>query len=68
MKLPFSLLREWVSVPWDAHELARRLTFAGFEIEAVELAAPPFRGVIVARIIGVEPHPKAGSLQVCRVT
>jgi phenylalanyl-tRNA synthetase beta chain len=68
MKLPFSLLREWVSVPWDAHELARRLTFAGFEIEAVEPAAPPFRGVIVARIISAEPHPRADSLQVCRVT
>jgi phenylalanyl-tRNA synthetase beta chain len=68
MKLPFSLLREWVGVPWDAPELARRLTFAGFEVEAIEPAAPPFRGVIVARIIGAEPHPRADSLQVCRVT
>jgi phenylalanyl-tRNA synthetase beta chain len=67
VKLPFSLLREWLAITWDAHELARRLTFAGFEIEAVEPAAPAFRGVIVARIISTEPHPRADTLQVCRV-
>jgi phenylalanyl-tRNA synthetase beta chain len=67
VKLPVSLLREWLELPWDAQELARRLTFAGFEVEGIELAAPPFSGVVVAKILGVEPHPKAGSLRICRV-
>ena len=37
MKLPLSWLREWVQIAadWDARELARRLTLAGFEVEAI---------------------------------
>jgi phenylalanyl-tRNA synthetase beta chain len=67
VKLPLSALSAWVQVPWDAAELARRLTFAGFEVESVEPAAPVFSGVVVARIVSAEPHPEAGKLRVCRV-
>jgi phenylalanyl-tRNA synthetase beta chain len=67
VKLPLSALRAWVQVPWEAPELARRLTMAGMEIEAIEPAAPPFRGVMVAKILAVAPHPQAGKLQVCTV-
>lgn len=67
MKLPISWLREWVDISWDAKELARRLTMAGFEVEGVELAAPPFTGVVVASIVSAEPHPQADKLQVCQV-
>src|SRR5665213_3488015 len=69
MKVSMSWLRKWVEWPqeWDPDELARRLTLAGFEIEAMTAAAPMFTGVVVARIIGVETHPQADRLQVCRV-
>ena len=67
MKLPVSALRAWVDVPWDAAELARRLTLSGMEVEGVEPAAPAFQGVVVARIIAAERHPKAEKLQVCTV-
>jgi phenylalanyl-tRNA synthetase beta chain len=67
MKLSLSWLREWVSVPWSAEELARRLTFSGFEVEGSELAAPPFTGVVVAEILEATRHPQADKLQVCRV-
>ncbi len=67
MKLPLSALRAWVEVPWDARELAQRLTMAGMEIESLEPAAPPFDGVVVARILKAERHPKAEKLQVCTV-
>lgn len=36
MKLPLSWLRDWIDLPWDAGELARRLTASGFEVEGVE--------------------------------
>jgi phenylalanyl-tRNA synthetase beta chain len=64
-----SWLREWVEWPsqWDAAELARRLTMAGFEVEAIEPAAPAFSGVVVARIEDVQPHPQADRLRICRV-
>jgi phenylalanyl-tRNA synthetase beta chain len=68
MKLPLSALREWISVPWGPAELAHRLTQAGFEIESVSSAAPPFHGVVVARIVSAAPHPEAAKLQVCEVS
>jgi phenylalanyl-tRNA synthetase beta chain len=70
VKLPLSWLREWVEWPqqWDAEELAHRLTMAGFEIEAISPAAPAFSGVLVARILEVQPHPQADRLRVCRVS
>ncbi len=68
MKLPVSALRAWVQPPWDVPELARRLTMAGFEVESIAAAAPAFQGVVVARIVSVEPHPQAEKLRVCRVT
>jgi phenylalanyl-tRNA synthetase beta chain len=69
MKLPLSWLRDWVDLPadWDAQELARRLTAAGLEIEAVTSAAPAFSGVVVARIISAERHPQADKLRLCQV-
>ena len=67
MKLPLSMLREWVTVPWDGSEFTRRLTQAGFEIEAIDTAAPAFHGVVVARIQSAQRHPEAARLQVCQV-
>jgi phenylalanyl-tRNA synthetase beta chain len=68
MKVPYSWLKEWVKVPWRAQELGTRLTMAGFELEALEAAAPPFSGVVVAEILSAERHPQADKLQVCQVT
>jgi phenylalanyl-tRNA synthetase beta chain len=67
MRIPLSWLREFVHVPWDARELGARLTMAGFELEGLETAAPPFTGVVVAQIISAERHPQADKLQVCQV-
>ncbi len=68
MKVPYSWLAEWVDVPWDARELGSRLTMAGFELDALEPAAPPFTQVVVAEIVSAERHPQADKLQVCRVS
>jgi phenylalanyl-tRNA synthetase beta chain len=68
MKVPYSWLREWVEAPWAAAEVGARLTMAGFELEALSTAAPPFSGVVVAEILSCEPHPQADKLQICRVS
>jgi len=68
MKVPYSWLGEWVDVPWDARELGSRLTMAGFELDALEPAAPPFTKVVVGQIVAAERHPQADKLQVCRVS
>ncbi|HVY83420.1 MAG TPA: phenylalanine--tRNA ligase subunit beta [Steroidobacteraceae bacterium] len=68
MRVPYSWLREWVPVPWPAAEVGSRLTMAGFELEALEPAAPEFSGVVVAEILEASRHPQADKLQVCRVS
>ncbi|MDE2450857.1 MAG: phenylalanine--tRNA ligase subunit beta, partial [Gammaproteobacteria bacterium] len=68
MRIPYSWLTEWVSVPWSPQELGSRLTMAGLELEALEPAAPPFSGVVVAEILAAEKHPQADKLRVCSVS
>jgi phenylalanyl-tRNA synthetase beta chain len=67
MRVPLSWLREFVDVPWGAKELGSRLTMCGFELEALETAAPAFSGVVVAEIVEATRHPQAEKLQVCNV-
>jgi phenylalanyl-tRNA synthetase beta chain len=68
MKVPYSWLADWVDIPWDAPELGSRLTLAGFELDALEPAAPSFSAVIVAEILSAERHTEADKLQVCQVS
>ncbi|MDE2051502.1 MAG: phenylalanine--tRNA ligase subunit beta, partial [Gammaproteobacteria bacterium] len=68
MRIPYSWLGEWVSMPWSPQELGSRLTMAGLELEALQPAAPMFTGVVVAEILSAEKHPQADKLRVCRVS
>jgi phenylalanyl-tRNA synthetase beta chain len=67
VRIAMSWLSDLVDVPWSAKELGTRLTMSGFELEALETAAPPFSGVVVAEIVEAEKHPQAEKLQVCKV-
>src|SRR5215475_9271805 len=68
MRIPLSWLQTLVDVPWSPKELGSRLTMSGFELEAVETAAPPFSDVVVAEIVEAAKHPQAEKLQVCKVS
>ncbi len=67
MQFPESWLRAFVNPDLDTDALSHRLTMAGLEVEETESAAPPFSGVVVAHIVGIEPHPNADKLRVCQV-
>lgn len=67
MKISRQWLDEWVESGWSSRELGDRLTMAGFELESISPAAPPFEGVVVAEIIEAVRHPQADKLQVCKV-
>ncbi len=67
MRIPENWLRRFVSPDWNAEEIAERLTMAGLEVEQTLRAAPPFHGVVVARVVEVSRHPDADRLSVCRV-
>jgi phenylalanyl-tRNA synthetase beta chain len=56
MRVPVSWLREYAPIPepYDALEVARRLTQAGLEVEAVEQVGHDVRGVITAQVMAIE--------------
>ena len=58
MKIALDWLREFVEVAIAPRELGDRLSMAGFELESLAAAAPPFFGVVVAEIVSAERHPQ----------
>jgi phenylalanyl-tRNA synthetase beta chain len=67
MKFSERWLRALVDPPIDTAALSNQLTMAGFEVEDVARAAPPFTGVVVGAITQVVAHPDADRLRVCTV-
>lgn len=67
MKFSEHWLRTLVDPPLDSEALAGAMTMAGLEVEERVSAAPPFHGVVVAKVLAVERHPNADRLTVCRV-
>ena len=67
MQFPESWLRAWADPAIDSQTLSHRLTMAGLEVEDADPYAPPFSGVVAARIESAEPHPNADKLRVCQV-
>jgi len=67
MKFSEHWLRTLVDPPLDSGALAHALTMAGLEVEDQAKAAPPFSGVVAARVLSVERHPNADRLTVCQV-
>ena len=68
MQISESWLRHYANPKSLTSEaLAHALTMAGLEVESVEPMAPPFTGVVVARVVSVAKHPNADKLSVCEV-
>jgi phenylalanyl-tRNA synthetase beta chain len=69
MKVSFNWLRELVELPpgVTAASAGERLTLAGLEVEAIERRGREVRGVQVAEVRGVRPHPGAEKLSIVRV-
>ncbi len=65
MKVPFEWLQEFVVIDIDPHELAKRLTLRGLEVESLETVLPSFDGVIIGQLKDIEIHPNAENLSVC---
>ncbi len=66
MRISLRWLAEYVPLPLP-EELARRLTGAGLEVEAVERVGGGLGGVVAARILSAEKHPSADRLSVVQV-
>jgi phenylalanyl-tRNA synthetase beta chain len=67
MKFSEQWLREWVNPSVDTEILAEQLTMAGLEVDAIEDVAADFEGVLVGKVLKVEPHPDADRLTICQI-
>ncbi|MEW6492407.1 MAG: phenylalanine--tRNA ligase subunit beta [Cyanobacteriota bacterium] len=67
MRISLNWLRELVDVTLAPEELAETLTIAGFEVEDIEDRRMLADGVVVGKVLEVQPHPNADKLRVCQV-
>lgn len=64
MKVPYSWLKDYVSLDLDPETLAERLTMAGLEVDRVEY---PWPGIITAEIVRLEKVAGSDHLSATRV-
>ncbi|HEX5486123.1 MAG TPA: phenylalanine--tRNA ligase subunit beta, partial [Limnobacter sp.] len=67
MQFTESWLKSLVETTLGTEDLAEKLTMAGLEVEELNPVAPPFHGVVVAKVLAKEKHPDADRLSVCQV-
>ncbi len=67
MKFSEQWLREWTNPSVATQDMADQLTMAGLEVDAIEPVAAAFSGVVVGKVVSIDPHPQADRLQVCQV-
>jgi phenylalanyl-tRNA synthetase beta chain len=68
VKITQHWMREFAHVAAAPSDLAKELTLAGLEVEAVTPVAPPFTGVVVGEVVECGRHPDAEKLSLCQVT
>lgn len=67
MQFSYNWLKTWIDPQLEPADFAHLFTMSGLEVEESEKAAPDFSGVIVAEVVGLEPHPNADRLRVAQV-
>ncbi len=67
MKFTLDWLKDHLDTEADVETVARAMTMAGLEVEAVSDPVARLAPFTVARIISAERHPNADRLQVCQV-
>lgn len=67
MKVALSWLKDHADFPWNAEELASRLTMSGTEVEAIHRTGFDRDLIVTARILSFTKHPNADRLSVCQV-
>jgi phenylalanyl-tRNA synthetase beta chain len=67
MKTSIRWLQNYIDIPWEAAELAERLTLAGLEVEGIERLGELPPTVVVGEILTRATHPNADRLSICTV-
>ncbi len=67
MLVPLSWLRDYLSTDLSPHQLSDAMTLAGLEVDQIIKKSFSFSGVVVGKIIEVNPHPSHENLKVAQV-
>ncbi len=70
MKIAINRLKDFIPFDHTTDEIAAMLTASGLEVEGVstfESIKGSLEGVVIAEVLGCEPHPNADKLKVCKV-
>lgn len=67
MKLPLSLIKQFVAIDHSIEEIADALTKSGIEVDAIENPTPSFTNVVLGKIVSKDKHPDADKLTVLKV-
>ncbi len=62
MKVSLNWLKQYVDVKLPVAEIANRLTLAGIEVKSTSVIGANWEGIIVGKILEVNPHPNADRL------
>ena len=67
MKVTLNWISDYVDIEMPPEDLAHLLTMTGLEVEGMAPVGQALDDVIVGRILGVRPHPRAERLSICTV-
>lgn len=67
MKVTWSWLADWVDLPESPETLAHQLAMLGLPVQSLEKAVSYDAGIVVGRVLSVDPHPNADRLRLCSV-
>ena len=67
MKVLLSWLREFAPIDGDPDALAAQLSDLGLAVEEMRILGGGLDGIVVARVLGLRPHPQADKIQLVDV-
>ncbi len=67
MKAPIKWLSDYVEIKVPIKEYTDAMTMSGSKVEGVENLGKDIEKVVVGKIVGIEKHPDADKLRVCKV-
>ncbi len=67
MKVSLNWLKEYIHIDLEPSVIAKELTMAGLEVDAVEERYDYLNDIVVAKVTEVKKHPNADKLSVCMV-
>jgi phenylalanyl-tRNA synthetase beta chain len=67
MRVPIGWLKDYVPLEVTVPDLVRLLNFSGTKVETVHQPSGAIAGVVVAKVLSIEPHPNADNLTLVEV-